>query len=436
MAVLWKCGSLSSGWRRSAHTRTLSSVLSGFALALATTLGVGSAHGDETLRIGALYPLTGNLSVLGTEALAGAQVAVDMANEQGGINGSAIELLVADATNPANATNEARRLVTRENVKLMVGTFGSSIALAIAAVANQFEVPYFEGGAVSDELTSRGYQYVFRSNDNATDMAGGLVLGVMDLFAPKIGKDVKDLKIALIHEDSAFGTSIAKNFISQIEDLGGTVDIVEPYAANTQDLSPLVLRLRDSEPDVLVATQYFNDAILFWNQARNHDYNPKYFIAIGAGQSTPDYYAGVGKDGEGVLMSDVPASGVKPDALVPEAAALQKEFIRRYEEKLGKAPASHATRNFSAMHLLLNRVLPAAGSLDPEAIRDAVMALDEPIGTTILGFGLKFGDNGQNERAFNVVLQWQDGEVVTVWPERFAVAEPIMIPLPDWSERD
>lgn len=387
----------------------------------------------EDWRIGALFPLSGNLSVLGTEALAGDQIAVDMVNEQGGVKGNKIVLVTADATNPAVATNEARRLVTRENVKLLTGTYGSSISLAIAAVANQFNVAYWEGAAVSDELTSRGYKYVFRMNDNASAMSAGLVQATVDLFAPKIGKPLKDLKITMIHEDSAFGTSIAKTFEAQIKQKGGSVTL-EPYPAATQDLSPLVLRVKQSNPDVLVATQYFNDAILFWRQARNHDYNPRYFVAIGAGQATPDYYKGVGKDGEGVLLADVP-SRIKPEALVPEARKMQEEFFKRYEAKMGKAPASHATRHFSAMYTLLTKVLPAAGSLDPEAIRKAVLALDEPIGSTILGFGLKFAENGQNERAFNVILQWQDGKLVSVWPQRFAVAQPVAVPLPDWNKR-
>ncbi len=388
----------------------------------------------EDWRIGALFPLSGNLSVLGTEALAGDQIAVDMVNEQGGVKGNKIVLVTADATNPAVATNEARRLLTRENVKLLTGTYGSSIALAIAAVANQFNVPYWEGSAVSDELTARGYKYVFRMNDNATAMSAGLVQAVVEMFEPKLGKPVKDLKITMIHEDSAFGTSIAKTFEAQIRQKGGSVTM-EPYPAATQDLSPLVLRIKQANPDVLVATQYFNDAILFWRQSRNHDYNPRFFIAIGAGQATPDYYKGVGKDGEGVLLSDVPSSGVKPDALVPQARTLQDEFFKRYQAKMGKAPASHATRHFSAMHTLLTRILPAAGSFEPDAVRKAVMALDDPVGSTILGFGLKFAENGQNERAFNVILQWQNGKLVTVWPQRFAVAQPIAVPLADWNKR-
>jgi len=408
---------------------------SALAASVAMLAALSTAASAEDWKIGALFPLSGGLSVLGTEALAGSEIAVDMVNEKGGVNGQKVVLIKADATSPANATNEARRLVTREGVKFLTGTYGSSISLAIAAVGNQFKVPYWEGAAVSDELTQRGYGYVFRLNDNATAMAAGLVQAVDEIFAPKLGKEMKALKIAIIHEDSAFGTSIAKDFEAQIKEKGVALAALEPYAANTQDLSPLVLRLKELNPDVLVATQYFNDAVLLWRQARNASYKPKYFVAIGAGQSTPDYRKGVGEDAEGVLIADVPSAGVKADALVPEAAELQKEFIKRYKEKMGKDPASHSTRHFSAMHVLLTKVLPKAGSFDPDKIKAAVMALDEPIGSTILGFGIKFAPEGQNSRSFNVILQWQKGELVTVWPQRFATAAPIMVPLPDWAAK-
>jgi len=200
-------GRSSSGLTRRYSTASLLNIV-GTMLVSAGLLFAPVDGRAQDWRIGALFPLSGNLSVLGTEALAGDQIAVDMVNEQGGVKGHKIVLVTADATNPAVATNEARRLVTRENVKLLTGTYGSSISLAIAAVANQFNVPYWEGSAVSDELTSRGYKYVFRMNDNASAMSGGLVEAVTDLFAPKIGKPIKDLKIVMIHEDSAFGTSI------------------------------------------------------------------------------------------------------------------------------------------------------------------------------------------------------------------------------------
>jgi branched-chain amino acid transport system substrate-binding protein len=410
-------------------------VTAGIGAGLAAPLLGRSAQAAEELHIGALFPLSGPLSVLGTEALAGAQIAVDLANEHGGVWGQQVVLDTADATNPANATNEARRLINRSNLKLMVGAYGSAISLAIAGATNQFKVPYFEGSAVADDLTQRGYRYVFRLNDNSLAMATAQAQAVEELFQPKLGKPLNQLKVAVVHEDGAFGTSVANDFVGVLKAKGVTDISVQPYAANSQDLSSLVLRLKEANPDVLAVTQYFNDAILFWRQARNADYNPRFFISIGAGQATPDYRKGTGTDGDGVLLADVPSAGVKPEALVPSARIEQAEFVKRYRAKMGKEPASHATRHFSSMSVLLGKILPKAGTLDPDKIREATLSLDEPLGSTILGFGIKFGEDGQNTRAFNVILQWQKGELVTVWPQRFATAAPIMIPLPTWAER-
>ena len=409
-------------------------VVAGLGCGLAAPL-IGRARAAEELHVGALFPLSGPLSVLGTEALAGAQIGADLVNERGGVMGQRVVLDTADVTSPANATNETRRLVNRSGLKLLVGAYGSAISLAIAGAANQLKVPYFEGSAVADDLTQRGYRYVFRLNDNAQAMAAAQVQAVEDLFAPKVGKPLGAMKVAVIHEDGAFGTSIARDFMEQLRQKSVTNVSVQPYAANSQDLSSLVLRLKDEKPDVLAATQYFNDAVLFWRQARNADYDPGCFIAIGSGQATPDYRKGVGADGDGVLLADVPSAGVKPEALLPAARTEQAEFVKRYRAKLGKEPASHATRHFSSMSVLLGTILPKAGSLDPDKIREAALSLDEPLGSTILGFGVKFGDDGQNTRAFNVILQWQKGDLVTVWPQRFATAQPEMIPLPPWSER-
>ena len=410
-------------------------VAAGLGAGLAAPLLGRPARAAGELHIGALFPLSGPLSVLGTEALAGAQIGADLANERGGVLGQAVVLETADATSPANATNEARRLINRSGLKLLAGAYGSAISLAIAAAANQFRVPYFEGAAVADDLTQRGYRYVFRLNDNAKAMAAAQAQAVEELFAPKIGKPLSQLKIAVIHEDGAFGTSVVRDFVELLKQKSVTDVSVQPYAANSQDLSSLVLRLKEAKPDVLAATQYFNDAVLFWRQARNAGYDPRYFIAIGSGQASPDFRKGVGADGDGVLLADVPSAGVRPEALQPAARADQAEFVKRYRAKMGKDPASHATRHFSSMSVLLGKVLPKAGSLDPDKIREAALSLDEPLGSTILGFGIKFGEDGQNERAFNVILQWQKGELVTVWPERFATAAPVMVPLPSWAER-
>lgn len=392
-----------------------------------------SVSGD-TWKVGALYPLSGNLAVLGNEALTGAEIAIELVNEEGGFNGKKFELLKTDVTDPQTATTEARRLVTQNNVDILIGTYGSSIMLANAAVANQNQVIYWEGGAVADDLTKQGYKYVFRTNDNTSAMANAMVDGLDELVAQKEGKSLGDLKVALVFEDSSFGKAIADLVHIRAEELGVNIVFEQDYSASTTDLSSLVLKLKDVEHDALLVSQYYNDAILFWKQSRENNYNPKYIIASGTGQTTPDFYNGVGSDADGILVADV-ATTINQESLTEEALAMLDEFEKRYEEKMGKTPASHSTRNFISMYVLFKKVIPAAGSLEADKIREAALALDEPFGSTPLGFGIKFGEDGQNERVFNTIQQWQNGKLVTVWPSEYATTEPIMLPLPSWSER-
>jgi branched-chain amino acid transport system substrate-binding protein len=388
------------------------------------------------IKIGALYPLTGSLSVLGTEALAGAQIAVDLVNEKGGVDGQKVVLVTADAPTPATATSEARRLVTREGVKFLVGTLGSSLMLSNAAVANQFGVPYWELSSSADELVQRGYKNVFRVNDSNATIVACVVRTITTVFAPKLSKDPKELKIAVINEDSAFGSGIAGDFMEQSKAAGLQVVLTESYSMTTQDLSSLVLKLKQQNPDILVSGTLYNDSILFWRQARNAGYTPPFYIAAGSASTSSDYQKALGTDIEGHLVCDMPPAGAKPEALKPEVAALQAEFIKRYVALKGSVPAAHSVRHFSSMYILLTEILRKVPSLDPAKIREAALNLEMPEGSTILGYGVKFGDNGQNQKSFDFLLQWQNGKLVAVGPAQFAVAPPVMLPLPSWEQRD
>jgi branched-chain amino acid transport system substrate-binding protein len=394
----------------------------------------GGSSKSGTWKIGALYPLSGNLAVLGNEALTGAEIALEMANEKGGFDGKKFELVKTDVTDPQKATTEARRLVKQENAQMLIGTYGSSIMLANAAVADQNKVIYWEGGAVSDDLVKQGYKYAFRTNDNTSAMATAMIDGIPDLAGKTLNKPVQELNVALVYEDSAFGKAIASVAQSRAKEKGVNISFVESYSASNSDYSSLVLKLQNKKPDVLLLSQYFNDAILFWKQARENNFNPKIVIASGTGQTTPDFYKGVGSDADGILVADV-SSEINQSTLTEEAKNMLTEFNKRYKEKTGKNPASHSIRNFISMHTLFEKVIPKAGSLDADKIRQAALSLDEPLGSTPLAFGIKFGEDGQNERIFNTIQQWQKGELITVWPKEYAKKDPISLPLPEWKDR-
>jgi branched-chain amino acid transport system substrate-binding protein len=387
------------------------------------------------VRIGALFPFTGNLAILGNEAFGGTDVAAEMVNERGGIwDGCMIEWVRADVTDPTVAASEAERLITQEDVKVLHGTYGSSNALAMSAVAERYGVVYWEGGAGDLKITSRGFQCTFRSTENTETLGSEMVDGVTDVVLPELGQTPAETTVALVYEDSAFGTAIGDACRWQANLQGYQIVADEPYSAQVVDLSDLILRMKALDPDVLLVSQYFNDAILFMKQARELDYVPRAIMAIGTAQASPDFAAALGSDADGILYVDAP-TGVDVSGLDPEAQAILEEFTTRYEEMMDKPAAAHVFRDFHSVWILLNWVLPEARSLECEDIRAAALSLDIPYGKTITGWGVRYGDDGQNERLFAAVAQWQNGERVVVGPEHLATGEAILVPLPSWSER-
>ena len=396
--------------------------------------GCGPKEPDKIV-IGAVYPLTGNLAIQGNAAYAGADIAREIVNENGGVFGKEVVFEAVDAPDPAAATTQTERLINEKKVKVVIGSYSSSISIAASAVCERNKVVWAEQGGMSTDVTGRGHKYTFRATPDTAQVGIGAAELLAEQIAPALGMAPGDMRIAAIHEDSAFGTGVIDAFEAHAAELGLNVIMKEPYSAKTTDLAPLVLKLKGAEPDVVYATQYLNDEILFWKQARELDLNVKAYVGSGGTVGMVDFHEAVGADAEGVMEVDGPSADIK-ERLDPEQQALLEEFLKRYEERTGSdQPPSPATNGFFATTLLLTEVLPKAGEMDPDKIRDAYMSLDIPPGGTPMGFGVKFGANGQNERTFMIVRQWQGDEFVVVAPEEWATADICCVPLTPWSER-
>jgi branched-chain amino acid transport system substrate-binding protein len=375
------------------------------------------------------------LAIQGNAAFTGADIAREIINEQGGVFGKEVVFETADAPDPSAATNQVERLITDKKVKLVIGSYSSSISIAASAVCERNKVVWAEMGGMSTDVTNRGFKYVFRATANTDQVGFGAAELLKDHIAPALGLGATDMRVAVIHEDSAFGTGVMDAFAIRAEELGLNVVIQEPYSAKSTDLAPLIIKLKSVEPDVIVAAQYLNDEILFWRQARELDLSVKAFIGTGGTVGMADYREAVGETSEGVLEVDGPSTDIR-DSLAPEQQAQLDEFFKRYKERTGsEQPPSPATNGFFATTLLLAEVLPKAGELDADKIRDAYMSLDIAPGNTPVGFGVKFGEDGQNQRTFMIVRQWQGDKFVVVAPEAWATADICCLPLTPWSER-
>lgn len=402
-----------------------------------------ASRADDILKIGVLEPFTGPWAKNGNESYVAMEIARDMINEKGGVKGKKVVYIRGDAPDPSAGKSEADRIISQEGVTIITGTYASPLGIAISAESERHGVIHWETIASADIITKRGYKHVFQVGPAASRYGGAAVDFTKDELAKKLGKKLEDLRIALLWENRAFGTAVGKGVRARTAELGVKLAFDEGYDQFNTDMTPLVERLKEVKPDILIAISFVNDTILFHRKAKELNLNVPVVIGVSAGHSVPDLKDSLGTAVNGIFVSDLPAL-VNPKALRPEVEAAAEEFNKRYEKLQHRVPAGHAVASFAALWTLFNDVLPKAKSMEPEDIRAAALAVDLPPGSLINGSGLKFSnfdlpndpkDAGQNIASAIGVWQWQELAARQVYPESLATAEPAMVPLPEWSKR-
>ncbi len=399
---------------------------------------------DEDIKIGVIYDFTGPFAAGGSEAAAiGTQIAIDMVNEQGGVEGHKIVPIVADAQSKAEvAISEAERLLSQEDVDLILGIYSSAHCVPLAQkVDAQKEFMWADVCTASAVFKDKNLQYVFRPQVH-TDQYGWASCTFLNEYSEKkLGIAPEDLKVAIIHEDGPYGSGVADGNESNCSDYGMEVVLKEGYSASTPDLSSLVTKLRRARPDVILHTGYNPDITLFLRQAKEQGLKFSALIGHGAGYGQIDKLIETfGDDVNDIYNVDpVAAQLLDPATLAPGLGDLTQEMISRYKDQTGATEVPpHVSMGFNNTWVFLTDVLPRAikdhGGFDPEALRQAALETDIPEGGTIQGYGVKFFGpgtpmSGQNERSSPVVMQYIDGETKIAWPTSIQTADPIL-PLP------
>jgi branched-chain amino acid transport system substrate-binding protein len=378
-----------------------------------------SAGASADIKVGAVYPFSGGLALLGQESFRGLEIAVNEVNAAGGINGEKIQIVKADAVDPNQAVSETKRLVS-DGVVAIFGSYASGISYAATPVAELAGIPYFELGAVAHKITQRNYKYLFRSNPNTGKYGFAVVDALHDVIAPGMGMSAKDIVIGIIHEDGPYGTDVAATEQQRAKELGYKVAETLPYSAKTVDLSSLILRLKGAKVNVVLQTAYQNDAILYFNQAKSAGFTPKVVIGAGGGYSLADTAKAVGPGINGTFDLDFPQASINPEG----APGLTK-FLDAYKAAYKSEPQSgHSLANYVGGKAFLE-IMANAKSTDKDKIRAAVLAYKKKPGTTANGWGFDFGEDGQNKASDFYIMQWQDGKLVTISPPNIALGKPI-----------
>jgi branched-chain amino acid transport system substrate-binding protein len=181
-------------------------------------------------------------------------------------------------------------------------------------------------------------------------------------LAKRLGKSPADLRIALLWENRAFGKSVGDSIRAYAKEKSVNLVYDEGYDQFLTDMTPIVQRLKDVKPDVLIAISFPNDAILFQRKAKELDFNVGALVGVSAGYSNPDLRDSIGDMVNGIFVSDF-AARVNPKALTPDTLKIADEFFKRYDDKMKRPPAGHASSAFSATWALFTEVFPKAKSV-------------------------------------------------------------------------
>ena len=200
----------------------------------------------------------------------------------------------------------------------------------------------------------------------------------------------------------------------------------------------MILKLKAANPDILHHVARNQDAILFWRQAREQNFQFKALVHAGAtGYGSPDFGKAYGNDANGPFALIEPGPGFIIEKFRPEGQRIERAFREAVKAKTGSDVPAGGHQLAGGGLWVLKQVLDAAKTDDLEKFRAAVLAMDLPVGSGINGWGIKFDETGQNSnpRVQHYMLQWQGGQLVTVWPEEFTTNRAKWIPLGGWDQR-
>jgi branched-chain amino acid transport system substrate-binding protein len=399
------------------------------ALLLVLVAAAAACSGEpEPVRLGAVYPLSGTQGMGGVDEYHGVRVAVDLVNADGGVRGRPVVLDQADVPEAAAAPGAIQALADR-GVRLVLGSYGSTISSPAAATASARGSLFWETGAVGKLAGPGGGDLVFRVSPTGGLLGRNAIGFVADQLAPRLHRAAGSLRFAVAAVDDEYGRAVAEGARAELADRGLRPVADVAYDPRELDAARVVRRVAAARPDVLFVVAYLEDGVaLRREQVRRH---LPLLASIGTSSSycMPEFGARLGRDAVGLFASDKPDThGIHAAGLRPAARDLLARADAAYQRAYGQSMSAAALAGFSGAWALLHWVLPRADSLDPADVASAARGTTVPAGVLPNGSGLDFGppggpDPSANLRASSVIWQWTETNRREVtWPPRFATA--------------
>lgn len=379
-------------------------------------LSIGWAD-NSPIKVGVVLPLTGEQAKFGEIEKNSLLMGLDEINKAGGVNGRMIELLIEDDTGKPDVGRSAvEKLISQDKVVALTGGYSSSVTYAVCAVAQQRKIPFLVCTGSSDKITEQGWDYVFRIAPPVSEYPKAL-----NSFLAEI---VKPQSVAILHENSLFGQSGAKEFAEQCENSGIKVLMKDGYEAGAVDFKPLLIKVKAAKPDLVYMISYVMDAALLMRQSKELNFNPKLFVGGGAGFTLPEFANNAGDAAELVFSADLWS------AQLPYPGA--KEYSENFQKRFGSATEYHGAEAYASIYVIAD-ALKRAKETTPAAVRDSLASTDMMTAFGPVKF-VSYGKKKQQNALPTYLVQWQKGILETVWPRNVAT-KPYIFPIPEWTQR-
>jgi branched-chain amino acid transport system substrate-binding protein len=364
---------------------------------------VGASAASAAIKVGIVLPLTGAEAKFGEIEKRSFEMAVEEINKQGGIKGEKIELIVEDDTGrPDVGRSVAEKLINKDKVVMLGGGYSSSVTYAVAGVAQQNRIPFLVNTGSADNITTSGWDYIFRLNPPVSEYAGAIESLLTDVIKPQTA--------VILYENSLFGTSGAKSFEETCKRLGIKVLIKEGYEAGGIDFKPVLTKVKQQNPDIVYMISYIMDASLLMKQAKELKLTPKMFIGGAAGFTMPEFRKNAGVASEKVISATLWYQNLKyPGAM---------DYFRNYVKKYKGETEYHGAEAYAAAQIIADALMRAK-SFKPADIKQA---LSETYAMTVFGpvKFISYGKFKNQNKLPTYVVQWINGKLELVWPADIA----------------
>ena len=353
---------------------------------------------QETIKIGAITPLTGDASVYGDPAGKAILLAEEQINKQGGILGKKLEIILEDGKCDSKETlNAVNKLIFIDKTKIILGGHCSTESLTIAPVANQNKIIQLATITSSDKFTEAG-DYSFRNWPSS------------DYYVSKLGdiaiqKGAK--KIAILYEQKDFPQSAMKSFKKRFIELGGEVVIEQSFLPEETDFKDYLTKIKDKKEvdSIFFSTQGGGNAEIYFKQLKEFGMIGKYLMFTNNDPVSKKVYDDTGGLNKNVFTTDVYVNPTRKKT---------KDLLELYKEKYGDYPKTnnfHVACSYDTVFIIKD-ALEHCGKVDPECIKNYLYNLKNlqgPAGS------VTFDNNG--DAITTIGLHYFDEKGNEVWKE-------------------